>query len=268
MNKIIKILKKRDNIVIFCIMFIISAGICLNLKIAPGDEIWNFQNAYKMYNGFKIYKDINIIVTPLFFWCSELIFHIFTANLFVFRISNCFLMSALFLSTYQLLKKLEIPKSISAMIVIAISMINFFSLIRIAFNYNSMALLFFILGVYFLINKKTRKNILLQSIITILIILTKQSIGIYYGVANIIYYIFSDQKIKEKIKESLKYIFFVFLGILIFLIYLILNNNLYNFLNYAIGSLFEFAEENIYIDLYSIIFMVIVALINFIINII
>lgn len=265
--KILNKLRRYDNTAIFLIMFIISMGICLNIRISTGDEIWNFQSVYKMYNGLKIYEDINVIITPLFFWCTEIVFHIFAPNLFIFRLCNCFLMATLFLSIYKLLKKLEIPKSISALAVLLMSMINFFAIIRTSFNYNNMALLIFIIGVSCLINPKTRKNVLLQSVIIVLMILTKQNIGIYYGIASVIYYIFSNQKIKEKVQENLKYIFFTFLGICIFIIYLLLNNNLYNFLNYTFGGLLEFAGENGSIELYALIFMSVVILINFIINI-
>ena len=104
--KILNKLRRYDNTAIFLIMFIISMGICLNIRISTGDEIWNFQSVYKMYNGLKIYEDINVIITPLFFWCTEIVFHIFAPNLFIFRLCNCFLMATLFLSTYKLLKKL------------------------------------------------------------------------------------------------------------------------------------------------------------------
>ena len=199
MRNIIEKVKQKDNVLLFLLMLFISAGIGLSLEFSSNDEIWNFQNVYKMYNGFKIYEDINVIITPLFFWCAEFIFQIFGANLVIFRLSHCFLMSILFVYTYKLLKKLQIPKLISALVVFMLCFQVFFALIRTAFNYNNMALLFFVIGVYYLINEKTRKNILIQAIITILIFLTKQNMGIYYGIANVIYWMISNNKIEKKI---------------------------------------------------------------------
>ena len=67
-----------------------------------------------------------------------------------------------------------------------------------------MALLFFIIGVYYLINEKTRKNIYIQAFITLLIIGTKQNIGVYYLIGNIVYFIFSQVSIRNKIKKVLE----------------------------------------------------------------
>ena len=36
-----------------------------------------------MYNGFVIYKDANVICTPLFFYIGNLLFRVLGANFFV-----------------------------------------------------------------------------------------------------------------------------------------------------------------------------------------
>ena len=254
MKNIISKVKEKDNIAVFILFFLISLGISLNLYIEASDELWNFQNVYKMYNGFKIYEEINVIITPLFFWCKEILFSILGANLFVFRICHSFLMGILFLYTYKILKKLKIPKVLSILIILLMAAQEFFLIIRTSFNYNNMALLFFIMGVYYLLNEKTRPKKYIQAIITILIILTKQNMGIYYLIGNILYLSIQSKTIKEKIKDNIKYLVIVLLGMAFFLIYLILNHNLYNFINYALGGLGEFANENLNFDISSIIF--------------
>ena len=70
MKNIIEKIKRKDNIVIFILFFLISLGISLNIYLESSDEVWNFQNVYKMYNGFKIYEEINVIITPLFFYMA------------------------------------------------------------------------------------------------------------------------------------------------------------------------------------------------------
>ena len=242
-------------------------GISLNLYIEASDELWNFQNVYKMYNGFKIYEEINVIITPLFFWCTEILFSILGANLFVFRICHSFLMGILFLYTYKILKKLKIPKVLSILIILLMAAQEFFLIIRTSFNYNNMALLFFIMGVYYLLNEKTRPKKYIQAIITILIILTKQNMGIYYLIGNILYLSIQSKTIKEKIKDNIKYLAIVLLGMAFFLIYLILNHNLYNFINYALGGLGEFANENLNFDISSIIFLFGISITNTCVNI-
>ena len=262
MKNVINKLKQKDNIIVFILFFLISLGIGLNIYLEASDEIWNFQNVYKMYNGFKIYEEINVIITPLFFWIGEAIFHLVGANLCVFRISNCVLMAILFLYTYKIFKKLQLPKSVSLLAVFIIMLQQFFLIIRICFNYNTMALLFFVMGVYYLINEKTREKIYIQAIITVFIILTKQNIGIYYLLGNIIYLCISRNSIKAKIKKILQYMSIIFVGGIAFVIYLIWDNNLWNFLNYTFGGILEFADENLIFDISGITFMVSVMIIN------
>ncbi len=262
MKNIINKIKEKDNLPAFILFFLISLGISLNIYLESSDEIWNFQNVYKMYNGFKIYKEINVIITPFFFWISEAIFHILGANLCIFRISHCIFMSILFLITYEMLKKLEISKTFSMLTVLMIILQQFFLLIRTSFNYNNTALLFFIIGTYCLINDKTRKNILIQSIITSLILLTKQNIGLYYLLGNILYLSISKNDIKNKIKEIFKYISIIFLVGMIFIIYLIIDHNLNNFLNYTLGGIFEFANENLIFDSSAIVLMIGIMIVN------
>ena len=267
MKNIINHIKRKDNIVVFILFFLISLGIGLNIYLEASDEIWNFQNVYKMYNGFKIYEEINVIITPFFFWVSEAIFHIFGANLCVFRLSNCVMMAILFLYTYKIFKKLNLPKSLSLLAVFLIILQQFFLLIRICFNYNTMALLFFVIGIYYLIDEKTRKNVYIQAIITILIILTKQNIGIYYLLGNIIYLCVSKNPIKEKTKKFLKYISVMLIWGITFIIYLIVDNNLLNFLNYTFGGVLEFANENLIFDISGITFMISIMIINIVLSI-
>lgn len=267
MKQIINKIKEKDNVIFFGVFFLISLGISLNIYLDVNDEIWNFQNIYKMYCGSKIYDEINVIITPLFFWINEVIFHIFGANLFVFRIGHSLMITILFLITYKILKKLKIPKNISMLVVIFIVLQQFFMLIRVASNYNILALLFFIIGIYFLLNEKTRKNIQIQAIITILIILTKQTIGISYLLGNIIYICLLKKDKKEIIKQFLKYMSIVLAGGLVFIIYLIIDNNLLNFLNYTLGGITEFANKNFIYELSSVVYLIGITLINIIISI-
>lgn len=262
MKNIIEKIKRKDNIAVFILFFLIALGVGLNLSLEAGDELLNFQNVYKMYNGFKIYEEINVIITPLFFWLAEGIFNLFYANLFVFRVSHCVMMAILFLFTYKLLKKLELPKTIAVLTILMINLQEFFLLIMISFNYNNMALLFFIIGVYYLINEKTRKNLYIQAIITILIILTKQNLGVYYLLGNIIYFGIS----KTHIKEILKYISIILVAGIVFVTYFIIDNNLYNFINYTLGGMGEFANENVSFDFSGIIFMLGITITNIVIS--
>ena len=81
-------IKTYDNIFAIILFFLCIFGTILNARITNEDELWNFQNIFKMYNGYKIYQDANVIVTPLFFEIGEKIFKILGANILSFRIYN------------------------------------------------------------------------------------------------------------------------------------------------------------------------------------
>ena len=272
MKEFVKKLTKKDDIIIFFVIFCISIGVILNMDIVATDETWNFQSVYKMYNGYKIYKEFNVIQTPLFFWCAEFLFHIFGANLVVFRISHCILMSIYYWILYKLLKKLDIPKPICLIVILGFITIGFsdilsYPLIRTGFNYNQMAMLFVILGISFLTSKRFHKNYVIQALLTVLAFWTKQTIGIYLGIANIIYLVISDNTKEEKIKKGIQYISLTAIGMLIFLLILYFNNNLYDFFNYAFGGIAEFADKNIAFEVNSLAFLLGITLLNIITSI-
>ena len=267
MKEIISKIKEKDDIIIFLMVLCISVGITLNMSIVATDEIWNLQSIYKMYNGYEIYKEFNVIITPLFFWCAEFIFHLFGANLVIFRLSHCVLMTIYYLLIYKLLKKLEIPKSISLLVNLGFISLGFtglisFPLIRTGFNYNQMAMLFVILGIYLLTNKRFQKNYILQAILTVLAFLTKQTVGIYYIIANIIYLIVSNNSKEEKIKKGIQYIIFIILGIFLFLLILFCNDILYNFFDYTFGGILEFADKNVAFEFKSLAYLVAITILN------
>ena len=86
-----RILKKinPDFIAIF-IFAILIGSINFYIKFEINDELWNFSNVYKMCNGYQIYKDLNVIITPLFFYLGELFLKVFGTNYFSFKIYNFF----------------------------------------------------------------------------------------------------------------------------------------------------------------------------------
>ena len=88
MEKVINMIKKYENIFVIILLFVSLIGVSFYVSLEANDELWNFQNVYKMYNGYQIYQDANVICTPLFFYLGNLLFNIFGANFFVFRIYN------------------------------------------------------------------------------------------------------------------------------------------------------------------------------------
>lgn len=246
MEKIKAYIKEHEYIFMFLFIGFSLVGVSLCVYLQNGDELWNFQNVYKMYNGYQIYKDANVIITPLFFIIGESLFKILGANIFVFRIYNVMIFVFYYFMTYLLLRKLKVKDKISVIIVCLLMLFQNYGLVRIMANYNPLAMALCMLGIYMLLDKKeyfTFKNILVQAIITFLIILTKQNIGIFYYIA-LLAVIIRNEKEKRVAKVLSVTSMLGILGI-VFLMILQYNNILGDFINYTVIGIGDFAKNNV-----------------------
>ncbi|MBP3256166.1 MAG: hypothetical protein J6M60_06765 [Clostridia bacterium] len=181
MEKIKEFIKKHDTIVMLIVLGMISLTFAFVLKLDAGDTLWNFSNVYKMSNGYQIYNDLNVIITPLYFYIGKIIFQIFPRNYLTYNIyQNLIIYVLLFGTCYSLMKKIKIRK-LDAMLFTTI-----ISLITIAVmpegSYNMLAILFAIIGVYNIIanidsNKNRHIVNIIQGIICFLVFATKQNTG-------------------------------------------------------------------------------------------
>ena len=237
-------MKKKQYLIMLLILVAMLSASTFNMKLTVGDDLWNFSNIYKMTKGWIIYKDINVIITPLFFYLGEIFLKIFGTNLMMYRIYAFFIVYIFtFIETYILFRKIKINNIDAILWTILLTIFTVF-LIDTA-SYNMLAIAFVILGI---INAlKYKRNIIdniTQGIIIFLIFMTKQNIGIYYiaglALSNLLKY--------KKIKVIFKYIFVqITTFLLLFAIYLlaIKNYNMYDFINYAFLGISEFATENL-----------------------
>lgn len=58
----------KENIIVLIVLILAITGILVNNPINKNDEPVLLGETIKMYNGLHIYKDINILVTPLTFY--------------------------------------------------------------------------------------------------------------------------------------------------------------------------------------------------------
>lgn len=230
-------------LIFFCI---VGYGLS-NIKLEASDEIYNFSNTYKLLNGIDLYSENNIIHTPLFFYLVSLIFKIVGANLLVFKIINIIAFEILIVIIIKILKKLDVPVSKSVIFILLTIFPFLKDLFVVGSNYNNFAMLFWIIGMNFIIKKdKLEVKVVEQGIISALMFATKQNIGIYYMIALTIFTIYNYRK---EIKIALKklagiYIIFAFItGI--WMVYLAINGQFYDFINYCFFGLSEFANKNL-----------------------
>lgn len=245
-----RILKKinPDFIAIF-IFAILIGSINFYIKFEINDELWNFSNVYKMCNGYQIYKDLNVIITPLFFYLGELFLKVFGTNYFSFKIYNFFIYLLLYTAVYSIFKNLN-KRRIKAFIYTIIVFLFSFIDIRVGANYNTLAIAIVLIGI--LVNLKIDKDKwhlpYLQGIITFAIFMTKQNIAVFYFMGIFISDLFickSKKCIIKIIKFYLKQVLTIIILVIIFIGVLKLQGNLYDFINFCVLGINEFASNNV-----------------------
>lgn len=239
MKKVINFVKKYDNIFVFILILLTIISKVYNVYLNNGDESFNFFNSYKLANGLTIYKDNNVIITPLFFYIAAIFLKIFGENILVYRTFNLIISTFTFFLCYIVLKELKVNKRFSLLYTLLITALTS-SVVGGGANYNVLAYGFYLLGFYLLLklSKGTVKSIV-QGMMLFIVFITYQKLGVAYFIAIIFYEI-----INKDIKSLLKELCTSFILLISFLAYLYLQGNLYDFVNYVILGMFEFGSKN------------------------
>lgn len=246
MQKIKQLFDKYDIFLIILFFAIAVSGRLFYVWFDSGDELWNFSNIYKMTAGFTIYQDMNVIITPLFFYLGELFLKVVGISYLSFKFYGVILYTIFFLLIYVLFRSLKTKKIVSFLYTLGLFM-QYTNIIPNGANYNELALSFCLLGIIEKV-KSTKYSNIIQGIVMFLIIMTKQNIGILYFVGLICYEIVSEHNGKEKWKNIFMQSSITgVLGIL-FLFSLQIQGNLIAFINYTMLGIQEFAQKNFGIE--------------------
>lgn len=239
MKNIVSFVKKHDNIFVLILIALAMLARVYNVVISNTDEAYNFLNSYKLANGLTIYTDNNVIITPLFFYISSIFLKIFGENIFIFRTLNLIISSLMFFACYVILKELKVNKRFSLLYtLLIIALIS--SIIGGGANYTTLAYTFYLLGFLLILKmKKGTAKSLVQGLMLFLVFLTYQKLGVAYFIAIIAYEI-----INKDIKSLFKELLTALVLLLAFLAYLYTQNNLFNFIDYAILGIGEFGSKN------------------------
>lgn len=262
MNKKINIFQ---NIVLCILLAFIVVFLIFFNRLEISDELWNFQNLCKMSNGYKIYTDANVIITPIFFYIGHILFTVLKANILTFRIYNIIIYSLIFIVVYKILKNLKISKNL-ILIYLALIFEFTFSVITAGANYNILAIVFVLIGLNLYICKKS--NNFIQGILIFLIFFTKQNLGAIYALTIIIYELYLNKFSKKFIGDQFKKFFFFLIPTCFILLYMYIDGNLLDFINYAFGGILDFGKNNnafIAYGYYSFIPLVVLAVYIFIV---
>lgn len=231
------------NAVIIGLSSIIVYAFIYLVLVVSGDELWNFNNTYKMYNGFTLYKDSNLIITPFFFYIAYTLFDIFSATLVTFRIYGVLITFALLWICYKIISKLNLNKNLRLLYITLIFLLTFQILVA-GPNYNTLAVVFILIGVYLYIAGKNSN--IKQGLIIFLIFFTKQNMGVYYALSVVIYELILNKFSFKYVKDQFKKFFtFIALSTPVLLKMYFIDKNFFEFINYCFGGLFEFGGQNI-----------------------
>ena len=245
MKQIINKLKNKDIDVLFMIIVIVSI-LSFGVPLNSGDELWNFANAYKMFNGYKIYEELNVIITPLFFYIAQIFFLIFEPTMLSFRIYNVAIYFLFFVLIYFIFKALEIPRRRSVFYTFIVLLI-FNTMIPTGANYNILVMIPILVTILLII--KGKENTIFIGILLFVTFILKQNVSIYFAIGILVHELTNNRNTKNRIMRVLKIYLTTLVGIVFFLIYMYLDNNLYNFINYCFLGVGEFGTNNLAIEM-------------------
>lgn len=209
-------MKKYLKIIIFFLLTILTIYYTYSLRAVIDDELYNYGFAKNIVDGLIPYQDFNMIVPPLLHYILALFLKIFGQKLIVYHIFMAIIISTITYISYKNIGK-------SAIIIYPLLLIYPY----IGYNLFSLLLLFILLNV-----KDNKYKEILEPLIISMMILTKHSLGLLI-MPNLIYS-------KNKKKTILIYL----ISGLIFILYLIINNNIIEFIDYCLLGLFDFGNKN------------------------
>ena len=225
-------IKKYKNTFILIIFFLISFIIMFFSKV-DSDVMWNFGYTYNTVKGLLMYKDFNMVISPLYPTITGLLMKILGNNMLSFYIIN---------ATYATLVAYLASKIATKSWLLSLPLILFSCLA----NYNTICILLCLLIIYL---EKKNSNDYFIGIILGLCFLTKINIGILLCIPSLFY--FKDfKKIAKRITG------FIIPNILVIIIFWFMNN-LYNYIDYVFLGILDFAGNNLQLSFLAIIIPII-----------
>ncbi len=255
--------KKLKNIFIDIFIFVFIALFCFSNiflnSIGNLDEIWNYNFAKNICDGLVPYRDFNMVQMPLLSMICAICLKAFGNQLIVMRVLAVILMSLIFFVGYKILKLVTNDKM--AKLILPVILVLFNDILCIDYNY---AVLFIALVILYVelrhLNKLDEDDFLqydfrynfVIGLIAGLSVLCKQTTGIAISMACIGYNIFAIRKkddIKWFFKIAFTRIFGVIIPLIIFVIYLLFNGAIEDFIDYTILGLSTFSNSIPYSNL-------------------
>ena len=210
-----KIKKTHLMTIIFFFTILIYSYTIMKLTM---DEVWNYGFAYNISQGLVPYKDFNMILTPLYSFLGAPFIKIIGNKLYSIHILNSLIITSIFIMSYKKIGK-------KALILISILMPAFYP------SYNTLTLMLLFLILAFEDKESQNKDIYIGLIVGLLF-LTKQTIGLTILIPSYLYR-----------KDKKKFLISAIIPILILITYLIINDALFNFIDYCFLGMLDFSNN-------------------------
>ena len=227
---------KKKIIIKYILLFIVVFILQLLFNQFRYDTIYNFGMSSSIVNGEIPYKDINMIMTPLYSFLMTI--GLYIHNVFwIYLLEQSFILTLFYYFLEKVLKK-------STIVILYATTLCYFDFIFPNYNF----FIVFLLSILIYCEKNKKSDYIIGLLLAALIF-TKQNIGIVIYIINII----STLSIKKTIKRTIPSI----IGGTIFLIYLLTNNALYNFIDLTILGMKSFASKNATVNIYVVLVILI-----------
>ncbi len=216
------IVSKYKQILLFILIFLISYISYAVLNSYDPDNLWNFGVSYSMANGLIPYKDFNLLTFPFSNFITLLFMSILGKKMIAYYIMCSFFL----LLTLIIINKLN--KDTFFIILFIVLGFSFSS-------YNIICLFLCLLLMYLEVyNQKSKYHNFITGLITGLLIINKQSMVVFL----------LPLLINKDFKQILQSSIGILIPLACLFIWLLINNNVINFINYTILGVIDFGSKN------------------------
>lgn len=190
-------------------------------NVINDDLIWNYGFCSNFANGMTMYKDYNMVITPLYPTVFGSLMNLLGNNMLVFYILNSFVPAAVMMIVHKMNKNAFIPTML---------LLSFISVP----NYNLLCILFLFVLLWL---EKEKKNDYIIGLFLGLTFLTKSSVGLFMCLPTLFY-------LQKDIKKVFKRVSGFLIPNILVIIWFLLNGSLSYYIDYCFLGLFDFAKGN------------------------
>ena len=210
---------------IFMLFLILSFLIIYVFMPLGCDNVWLYGFSYNISKGLVIYRDFNVVTTPLYYIIGSLFVHVLGDYIIVTGVYNSLLIAFIMLLMYKMI-------GMKSFILYPLLLIFFPN------GYNLFSLFWLVLILYLICIKKD--NEILIGFIVGLLFITKQSVGVLLFLPYFFY-----------CKHKIRGMFIFLVPFIVVSIYLLLNGAFFQFIDCCFLGMFEFGSNNHYYDIFA-----------------